>query len=70
MQDGCTLTYVNAPELGFIKHIVVCDLMSKYKRAFESKFIRSFYPNRDKSVVCGPLDDLVMTTLSALPSLD
>ena len=40
------------------------------EQAYESKFIHSFYPCRDKSDICGPFDDLVMTPLSAWPSLD
>ena len=40
------------------------------EQTYESKFIRSFYPKRDKSDICGTLDDLVMTTLSAWPNLD
>ena len=40
------------------------------EQAYESKFIHSFYPWRDKSDICGPLDDLMMTTLSACPIPD
>ena len=38
--------------------------------AYESKFIHSFYPQRDKSDICGLLDDLVMKKVSARPGLD